>query len=192
MPKEKEVRTTSKHAQLLDAACGLFLTHGFYAVNMDAIAQASGLSKRTIYRLHNSREALTAAVIRHDFDSWREWFFDAVRAQPGVTGAGLKGFYAVLRLWVETPDFTGCLFARVTLAGDTMPEETRQAAQACADTLHQYFSSQARKLGMNDRETFARAQMLHLLVLLGRPGSASDSRQHLIGDMLRIFEKWCK
>lgn len=192
MPKQKEARTTPKHAQLLDAARGLFLTHGFYAVNMDVIARASGLSKRTIYRLHTSREALIAAVVRHDFDSWREWFFDAVRAQPGVTGAGLEGFYAVLRLWVETPDFTGCLFARVALAGDTMPKEARQAAQDCADTLHQYFSGLARKLGMNDRETFARAQVLHLLVLLGRPGSEPDIRQHLIGDMRRIFEKWCK
>ncbi|MFN3255422.1 MAG: helix-turn-helix domain-containing protein [Ilumatobacter sp.] len=49
--------------KLLDAAAGAFVEHGFHRTQMDDIAERLGVSKGTVYRAVDSKEALFAAVI---------------------------------------------------------------------------------------------------------------------------------
>ncbi len=58
-------RTTpsDRLAKLLDAAAGAFVEHGFQRTQMDDIAERLGVSKGTVYRAVDSKEALFAAVI---------------------------------------------------------------------------------------------------------------------------------
>lgn len=58
-------RTTpsDRLAKLLDAAAGAFVEHGFQRTQMDDIAERLGVSKGTIYRAVDSKEALFAAVV---------------------------------------------------------------------------------------------------------------------------------
>jgi AcrR family transcriptional regulator len=49
--------------KLLDAAAAAFVEHGFKRTQMDDIAERLGVSKGTIYRAVDSKEALFAAVI---------------------------------------------------------------------------------------------------------------------------------
>ena len=50
--------------KLLDAAAAAFVEHGFQRTQMDDIADRLGVSKGTIYRAVDSKEALFAAVVR--------------------------------------------------------------------------------------------------------------------------------
>lgn len=60
-------KTPSKKAeQVLDAARGLFIEHGYGATNMDALAAAAGVSKATVYAHYESKEALFAATARRE------------------------------------------------------------------------------------------------------------------------------
>lgn len=52
-----------KAEQVLDAAAGVFLEQGFGAASMDAIAQAAGVSKATVYAHFAGKDALFAAII---------------------------------------------------------------------------------------------------------------------------------
>lgn len=52
-----------KAEQVLDAAAALFLEQGFGAVSMDAVAQAAGVSKATVYAHFAGKDALFAAII---------------------------------------------------------------------------------------------------------------------------------
>lgn len=52
-----------KAAQILPAACDLFLEHGFDPVTMDMVAARSGVSKATLYVYFASKEDLFAAVV---------------------------------------------------------------------------------------------------------------------------------
>ena len=158
MKKTNETTASAKGRQLLQTARELFLTRGFLAVKISDIARQSGLSKRTIYRLHESREQLIAAVITDDYEAWEEWFFDAVDQRRKAGESLLAAFHAVLALWTRSPDFRGCLFARVLLAGDMMPEVTRRAAASCAQRLLDFFQEQAANSRMPDRASFARTQ----------------------------------
>jgi len=55
-----------KREQVLDAARQLFITHGYGATSMDAIAAEADVSKATIYAHHDGKEALFAAVTHRE------------------------------------------------------------------------------------------------------------------------------
>lgn len=57
-PKSEE-----KHAAILEAAGHCFLRDGLAGTSMDAVAQAAGVSKQTVYSHFRSKEALFEAVI---------------------------------------------------------------------------------------------------------------------------------
>ena len=74
------VTPSDRLAKLLDAAAGAFVEHGFQRTQMDDIAERLGVSKGTIYRAVDSKEALFAAVIE-----WGDQPDDA--SSTGLTGA---------------------------------------------------------------------------------------------------------
>jgi TetR/AcrR family transcriptional repressor of mexJK operon len=58
-PKDLE-----KRAAILEAAKDLFTEHGYAGVSMDAIAQAAGVSKLTVYNHFEDKQALFVAAIQ--------------------------------------------------------------------------------------------------------------------------------
>ncbi len=56
-------RSTQAHHQVLDAALELFAERGIYATSMDAISEASGVSKATIYKHWADKDALCLEVL---------------------------------------------------------------------------------------------------------------------------------
>lgn len=53
-----------KRRQILEAAGRLFLTQGFEATTMDAIAREAGVSKATVYAHAKNKQELFAAIVR--------------------------------------------------------------------------------------------------------------------------------
>src|SRR3546814_19231093 len=49
--------------RILDVGMQMFLQHG-YGVTMNAIVQAAGLTRKTVYARYNNKEALFVAVLR--------------------------------------------------------------------------------------------------------------------------------
>src|SRR5262245_66689355 len=58
-------RSARAHGQVLDAALALFAEHGIAATSMDAIAEASGVSKATIYNHWPDKDALCLEAMAH-------------------------------------------------------------------------------------------------------------------------------
>lgn len=58
-------RSVQAHEQVLEAALNLFSERGIDATSMDAIAEASGVSKATIYKHWPDKEALCLEVMSH-------------------------------------------------------------------------------------------------------------------------------
>jgi TetR/AcrR family transcriptional repressor of mexJK operon len=56
-------RVRRSRAKILMAAETVFLQHGFVATNMDAVADAAGVSKQTVYAHFRSKEALFVEVV---------------------------------------------------------------------------------------------------------------------------------
>ena len=51
-------KSAQAHRRVLDAAIGLFAEYGIDATSMDAIAEASSVSKATIYKHWPDKDAL--------------------------------------------------------------------------------------------------------------------------------------
>jgi AcrR family transcriptional regulator len=58
-------RSARAHGQVLDAALELFAARGLDATSMDAIAEASGVSKATIYKHWPDKDALCLEAMAH-------------------------------------------------------------------------------------------------------------------------------
>lgn len=58
-------RAQAKRDAILAAAQELFIQHGFGSTSMDAIAVAANVSKQTLYRYYQHKEALFIATMQH-------------------------------------------------------------------------------------------------------------------------------
>lgn len=63
MSNGAETRVRRSREKILAAAEEVFLHHGFLGANMDAVAEAAGVSKQTVYAHYKSKEALFLQVV---------------------------------------------------------------------------------------------------------------------------------
>jgi TetR/AcrR family transcriptional regulator, mexJK operon transcriptional repressor len=67
-PQAISPRGSTKREAILKAARGLFLEHGFASTSVDAVTEASRVSKPTVYSHFPTKEALLEAVVRAEAD----------------------------------------------------------------------------------------------------------------------------
>ena len=65
-PRRGRPRDTAKDEAILQAAGELFLERGYETVSLDTVAHDAGVSKATIYSRYADKDALFAAVLRHE------------------------------------------------------------------------------------------------------------------------------
>ncbi|AWN48960.1 TetR/AcrR family transcriptional regulator [Methylobacterium terrae] len=75
-----------RDARLVAVATQLFMEHGFDATSIDAVAQAAGVSKPTLYARYRDKRALFAAVLEERIREWLAPLSAAAEAQ-GARGA---------------------------------------------------------------------------------------------------------
>ncbi len=56
---------------MLDAASVLFYERGIHAVGVDVVAEAAGVTKKTLYDRFGSKEALVVSYLQHRDERWR-------------------------------------------------------------------------------------------------------------------------
>src|ERR1700694_2745365 len=56
--------------RILDVATALFLSDGFGATSIEAVAKRAGISKRTFYHRFRGKEVLFEAVVRRLIERW--------------------------------------------------------------------------------------------------------------------------
>lgn len=59
-----------RHEHLLDVAGAMFMKLGFGGTSIDAVAEAAGMSKRTVYARYADKNELFSAVLRRLIDRW--------------------------------------------------------------------------------------------------------------------------
>jgi len=94
---------------VLAAADRLFYEHGVRGVGVDAIADAAGVTKRTLYYHFPTKEALVAAYLDARDGATRLLIEDSV-SRHSLPGARLLAVFDHLERWFATPDYGGCPF----------------------------------------------------------------------------------
>ena len=149
-------------ARVLDAASRLFYDRGIHAVGVDTIAEAAGVTKKTLYDRFGSKEALVVSYLQHRDARWRAHVLEHLtrRGEPGIDRI-LAVFDAAIA-WSDANSPKGCsaINARAEI-GDAhdgnpvFPEVARQKAW-----LLDLFLQLSREAGASDADLTARTMTL--------------------------------
>jgi AcrR family transcriptional regulator len=101
--------------RIVATASELFYRHGIRAVGVEAIAEAAGTNKMTLYRHFASKDELVAEYLRRlAADAARFW--DGLEAaHPGDPRAQLRAWLKSVEAHVTDPDQRGCALANAAV-----------------------------------------------------------------------------
>ncbi len=153
--------TPTTRSRILSAAYELFYKEGFARVSMDAIAEAGGVTKRTLYYHFESKDALAAAVLDHQhlyaLARIREWS-NSSAADPADYLAALFG---QLEIWASEPGWHGSGFTRLTMELADLPgHPVRHAAHHHKSAVEDWLADELKRLGAQHSNQLARQVML--------------------------------
>lgn len=80
--RPREISEDERRRRLIAVAEKVFVEQGYGAASMDEIAQDAGMSKKTLYQLFDTKEALFAAVITDRMRALGEGAEEAAGARP--------------------------------------------------------------------------------------------------------------
>ncbi len=144
-PSAAPVQAVPPRERILAAASDLFYRQGIRAVGVDAIAEAAGTNKMTLYRHFESKDALVAEYLRRLAGKSNEFWAHIEREHPGNPRRQLGVWLEAAGRDANDPQGRGCALANaaVELADKDHPgrrviEEHKRAsrdrlARLCAD-----------------------------------------------------------
>ncbi|WP_309104917.1 helix-turn-helix domain-containing protein [Microbacterium sp.] len=148
--------------RVLDAASRLFYERGIHAVGVDTIADAAGVTKKTLYDRFGSKEALVVSYLQHRDARWRAHVADTLARVPAPGVHRVLAIFDAAISWSDENSPKGCsaINARAEI-GDghdghpLFPEVSRQKAW-----LLDVFEALCREAGITDPGQTAKAMML--------------------------------
>jgi len=148
--------------RVLDAASRLFYERGIHAVGVDTIAEAAGVTKKTLYDRFGSKEALVVSYLQHRDARWRAHVAAQLERVPEPGPARILSIFDAAISWSDENSPKGCsaINARAEL-GDgadghpVFPEVSRQKVW-----LLDLFEELCTSGGVRDPHAMAQAMML--------------------------------
>ena len=134
-------------ARIVEAASGLFYARGIRAVGVDAIAAEAGVTKRTMYKHFDSKDALVTAATETE----------------GEVADRIAAMFAGFADRASNPSWQGCPFARAAseLRDDDAAEPVRIAGTH-KHTFEHWLQTQLAEAAVAEPETVARQLMVLL------------------------------
>ena len=116
--------------RLIDAATTLFCRYGVNSVGVDAIVEAAGTAKTTLYKVFGSKDGLVEAVLDREGRLWRDWFIAEIDGPGGSAAERLARIGPTLRQWFSREDYYGCPFINAVGESDKSDDRMRMLALA--------------------------------------------------------------
>lgn len=87
---------TRRDERLIEVATNLFMERGFEGTSIDAVAEAAGISKPTLYARYRDKNELFAAILKGRIERWLAPLSAAAEAEAGAVGSKGSGIEATL------------------------------------------------------------------------------------------------
>jgi AcrR family transcriptional regulator len=154
------VRETKR--RIIDAAYELFYKGGFARVGVDDIAEAAGVTKRTLYYHFDSKDALVAAVLEVQNALMLTRIQRWARRASGDSATVVENLFAEFAAWARRPRWRGSGFTRAAMEFAHLPgHPARVAARRHKAAVESWL---AEELGGN--RTGAARQLARQIMLL--------------------------
>jgi AcrR family transcriptional regulator len=133
----------------------LFYRRGIHAVGVDAIAEAAGTNKMTLYRHFSSKDELVAACLRElvaEIDA--DW--DAIAAaHPGDPKGELVAWFQHMGQWFIRESNRGCALANAAVELPDQDRPARQVVRQHKSAVRERLVRLCREAGLRDPEAVA-------------------------------------
>ena len=173
-------------ARILAVAGDLFYRHGIRAVGVDAIAEAAGTNKMTLYRHFGSKDDLVAAYLRQSASEADGCWEKFEQAHPADGRAQLRAWLEEMAEHVANADQRGCPLANAAVE---LPEKDHPARRV----IEEFKVAQRAKLiqlcrtaGLSEPDMLA--DELHLLLEGARVTAQSVGSDGLGVRLVRMGE----
>jgi AcrR family transcriptional regulator len=172
--------------RLLAVAADLFYRHGIRAVGVEAIAEAAGTNKMTLYRHFPSKDELVTECLREAAREANHCWHAYERSYPGDPLAQIRAWLGEMADHLANPGERGCALANAAVE---LPDKAHPARRV----IEEYKVAQRNRLidlcrgaGLTDPETLA--DELHLLLEGARVTSQSVGADGLGARLTRMGE----
>jgi AcrR family transcriptional regulator len=154
VPHDQQQPETAR-GRLLRAAADLFCRHGINATGVDAVIEAAGTAKATLYKIFGSKEGLVEAVLEEEGAAWRQWFLTRIDNTPGTARDKLVGIFDILGDWFAEDRFFGCPFINAVGEFDKKDQRYKSIALAHKSVVMRHITMLANAAGCAEAETTA-------------------------------------
>ena len=154
-------KSAETRQQIIDAAYTLFYQSGFMRAGVDAIANAAGITKRTLYQHFGSKDGLIEAVLEHQdqiaFERIRRWA-DCITGKPDQM---VKTIFEKLAQWAAGAEWQGSGFTRAAVEFADQPgHPARKAARRQKEKVEMYLVEKFAAQDLDDAEQLVREVLL--------------------------------
>jgi AcrR family transcriptional regulator len=173
-------------ARILIAAGDLFYRHGIRAVGVDAIAEAAGTNKMTLYRHFASKDDLVAEYLRQSAKGADQCWERFERAHPGDSIAQLCAWLEEMAGHLTKPGERGCALVNAAIELAEKDHPARRVIEECKQAQRTRLVGLCRGAGLIEPDALAD----ELLILLEgvRVTAQSVGTQGLAAKLLRMGE----
>ncbi|MGW7378166.1 TetR/AcrR family transcriptional regulator [Streptomyces sp. NPDC054794] len=162
----------SPRERLLDAAGELFYTEGV-SIGVEALCRAAGVSKRSMYQLFDSKEAVLAASLERRVP-WYESQFSLPDPQAATPRERIMNVFEVLEKASVEPGYHGCPYLAVLVELKDPDHPAREVARTVKRRLEALFRAEAEQGGAHDPALLARQLVLVFDGASARAGSGVE------------------
>ncbi len=173
-------------ARILAAAAELFYRHGIRAVGVEAIAEAAGTNKMTLYRHFESKDALVAEYLR-EHAKWADAAWDTYRAaHPEDPLAQIRAWLADMAGHVASSDERGCPLSNAAVELPDKDHPARRVIEEFKVAQRAKLIALCRAAGLSEPEMLA--DELNLLLEGARVTAQSVGAEGLGARLARMAE----
>ena len=141
--------------RILAAADELFYRHGIRAVGVEAIAEAAGTNKMTLYRHFASKDELVAEYLRQSANVADGCWDRLARAHPSDPLAQLGAWLKEMAAHLAEPNERGCALANAAVELPEKDHPARRVIEAFKSRGRERIVELCRKAGLHDPELLA-------------------------------------
>jgi AcrR family transcriptional regulator len=154
-PPNSDAQRLPPRERILDAARDLFYRHGVRAVGVEAIAEAAGTNKMTLYRHFASKDELVAEYLRC-LAAEKDRVWNRLEAEnPADARAQLQGWLHEVARNVSDPASRGCALANAAVELPEKDHPARCVIEQCKQASRDKLVALCRKAKIAQPELLA-------------------------------------
>src|SRR5262245_46141661 len=159
--RDKEAGIPAR-TRILAAAAELFYQHGIRAVGVEAIAEAAGTNKMTLYRHFASKDELIAEYLRQSANAADKCWERFAQAHPGDPLGQLMAWIEEMAGHLANPNERGCALANAAIELPDKDHPARRVIEENKRAQRRRLVQLSEQAGLSEAEMLA--DELHLLI----------------------------